>query len=410
MGEKPELLAREAEAIARSRFLELEETAEYNTAKVLKAFRSHRVSEAMFAGSTGYGYDDMGRDTLDAIWAEIFGTEAALVRLGFVNGTHAITCALFAPLRAGDVMLCATGLPYDTLWSALGVHDDKPGSLRSYGVEIRVVDLLLDGTPDLAGIRKAAQDPRVKEVFLQRSRGYTSRPALRVEQLNTIIDAVREVNPAAACVVDNCYGEFTERTEPKGDLLAGSLIKNPGGGLAPMGGYIAGRADLVEAAAFRLTVPGLGGEVGASLGFSRTLYQGLFLAPHTVAQALKTAVFAAALLEKLGYETFPSWDAPRSDIIQSIDFHDPEKLKRFCAGIQQGSPVDSFVTPEPWDMPGYEAPVIMAAGTFIQGASIELSCDGPMLPPYRAYLQGGLTYESGKLGILEAVQRLQEKG
>ena len=231
-----------------------------------------------------------------------------------------------------------------------------------------------------------------------------------MEKLNEAIAAVREVNPGAACVVDNCYGEFTERTEPRGDLLAGSLIKNPGGGLAPMGGYIAGRADLVEAAAFRLTVPGLGGEVGASLGFNRTLYQGLFLAPHTVAQALKTAVFAAALLEKLGYETFPSWDAPRSDIIQSIDFHDPEKLKRFCAGIQQGSPVDSFVTPEPWDMPGYEAPVIMAAGTFIQGASIELSCDGPMLPPYRAYLQGGLTYESGKLGILEAVRRLQEKG
>ena len=410
MGEKPELLAREAEALARSRFLELEETAEYNTAKVLKAFRNHRVSEAMFGGTTGYGYDDLGRDTLDAIWAEVFGTESALVRLGFANGTHAITCAVYAPLRTGDVMLCATGLPYDTLWSALGVHDDKPGSLRSYGVEIRVVDLLPDGSPDLEGIRKAAADPRVKEVFLQRSRGYTSRPALSVEKLNEAIAAVREVNPSAACVVDNCYGEFTERTEPRGDLLAGSLIKNPGGGLAPMGGYIAGREDLVEAAAFRLTVPGLGGEVGASLGFNRTLYQGLFLAPHTVAQALKTAVFAAALLEKLGYETFPSWDAPRSDIIQSIDFHDPEKLKRFCAGIQQGSPVDSFVTPEPWDMPGYEAPVIMAAGTFIQGASIELSCDGPMLPPYRAYLQGGLTYESGKLGILEAVRRLQEKG
>ena len=409
MGEKPELLAREAEALARSRFLELEETAEYNTAKVLKAFRNHRVSEAMFGGTTGYGYDDLGRDTLDAIWAEVFDTESALVRLGFANGTHAITCAVYAPLRTGDVMLCATGLPYDTLWSALGVHDDKPGSLRSYGVEIRVVDLLPDGSPDLEGIRKAAADPRVKEVFLQRSRGYTSRPALSVEKLNEAIAAVREVNPGAACVVDNCYGEFTERTEPRGDLLAGSLIKNPGGGLAPMGGYIAGRADLVEAAAFRLTVPGLGGEVGASLGFNRTLYQGLFLAPHTVAQALKTAVFAAALLEKLGYETFPSWDAPRSDIIQSIDFHDPEKLKRFCAGIQQGSPVDSFVTPEPWDMPGYEAPVIMAAGTFIQGASIELSCDGPMLPPYRAYLQGGLTYESGKLGILAAAEKLEQE-
>ena len=410
MTERLEALAREAEALARGRFAALDQVSEANTAKVLSAFRHHRVSEAMFAGSTGYGYDDMGRDTLDRIWAEVFGTEAALVRLGFVNGTHAITCAIFAPLRSGDVLLCATGLPYDTLWSVLGVHDEKPGSLRSYGVELRVVDLLPEGTPDLEGIRRAAADPRVKEVFLQRSRGYTARPALSVGQLNEVIDAVHGVNPGAACVVDNCYGEFTELTEPRGDLLAGSLIKNPGGGLAPMGGYVAGRADLVEAAAFRLTVPGIGGEVGASLGFNRALYQGLFLAPHTVAQALKTAVFAAALLEKLGYETFPAWDAKRSDIIQSIDFHDPEKLRRFCGGIQAASPVDSFVTPEPWDMPGYEAQVIMAAGTFIQGASIELSCDGPMLPPYRAYLQGGLTYESGKLGILEAVERLLQAG
>ena len=408
MTEKLEHLAAEAEELARSRFRKLEETAEYNTARVLQAFRSHRVSEAMFAGTTGYGYDDLGRDTLDRIWAEVFGTETALVRLGFVNGTHAITCALFAPLRSGDVLLCATGLPYDTLWSALGVHDERPGSLRSYGIEVRTVELLPNGTPDLEGIRKAAADPRVREIFFQRSRGYTARPALSVEQLDRAIAVVREVNGGAACVVDNCYGEFTERKEPNGDLLAGSLIKNPGGGLAPMGGYIAGRADLVEAAAFRLTVPGIGGEVGASLGFNRTLYQGLFLAPHTVCQALKTAVFAAALLEKLGYETFPTWDAPRSDIIQSIDFHDPDKLKQFCAGIQQASPVDSFVTPEPWDMPGYEAPVIMAAGTFIQGASIELSCDGPMLPPYRAYLQGGLTYESGKLGILMAAERLEQ--
>ena len=408
MTEELKKLAREAEEQVRSRFLEINAMAEQNTAKVLRAFQHHRVSEAMFAGSTGYGYDDMGRDTLDQIWAEVFGTESALVRLGFVNGTHAITCALFAPLKSGDVLLCATGLPYDTLWSALGVHDEKPGSLRSYGIEIRVVELLADGTPDLEAIRREAADPRVREVFLQRSRGYTSRPALQVGQLNAAIDTIKAVNPAAACVVDNCYGEFTQECEPRGDLLAGSLIKNPGGGLAPMGGYVAGRADLVEAAAFRLTVPGLGGEVGASLGFNRSLYQGLFLAPHTVAQALKTAVFAAAVLEKLGYETFPAWDAQRSDIIQSIDFHDPDKLKRFCAGIQQASPVDSFVTPEPWDMPGYEAPVIMAAGTFIQGSSIELSCDGPMLPPYRAYLQGGLTYESGKLGILEAVAQLME--
>ena len=247
MAERLEQLAREAEALARSRFAALVEVAESNTAKVLGAFRNHRVSEAMFAGTTGYGYDDKGRDTLDKVWAQVFGTESALVRLGFANGTHAITCALFAPLRAGDVLLCATGLPYDTLWSALGVHDEKPGSLRSYGIEVRVADLLPDGTPDLEGVREAAKDPRVKEVFLQRSRGYSSRPALSVKQLNAVIEAVHEANPGAACVVDNCYGEFTERTEPKGDLLAGSLIKNPGGGLAPMGGYVAGRADLVEA-------------------------------------------------------------------------------------------------------------------------------------------------------------------
>ena len=410
MGEKPELLAREAEALARSRFLELEETAEYNTAKVLKAFRNHRVSEAMFGGTTGYGYDDLGRDTLDAIWAEVFGTESALVRLGFANGTHAITCAVYAPLRTGDVMLCATGLPYDTLWSALGVHDDKPGSLRSYGVEIRVVDLLPDGSPDLEGIRKAAGDPRVKEVFLQRSRGYTSRPALSVEKLNEAIAAVREVNPGAACVVDNCYGEFTERTEPRGDLLAGSLIKNPGGGLAPMGGYIAGRADLVEAAAFRLTVPGLGGEVGASLGFNRTLYQGLFLAPHTVAQALKTAILASRVFEKLGMVTTPSSTEKRADIIQAIQFGSPERLVAFCQGIQAASPVDSQAVPEPWDMPGYDDPVVMAAGTFVAGASIELSCDGPIREPYTAYMQGGLTYAHGKIAIAEALSRMAGNG
>lgn len=406
MTERMRQLAREAEKKVSARFDRLEETAEYNTEKVLNAFRRHRVSEAMFAGSTGYGYDDLGRDTLDRIWADVFGTESALVRLGFVNGTHAITCALFAPLRCGDVLLFATGLPYDTIWSAIGLHDEKPGSLRSYGIEYRVVELLPDGTPDFDAIREAAKDSRVKEVFFQRSRGYTARAAFSVACLNRGIGLVHEVNPGAACVVDNCYGEFVEREEPRADLMAGSLIKNPGGGLAPMGGYVAGRAELVEAASFRLTVPGIGGEVGASLGFSRSLYQGLFMAPHIVCQALKTAVFAAALLEKLGYESFPAWDAERSDIIQSIDFHDPDKLCRFCAGIQQGSPVDSYVTPEPWDMPGYEAPVIMAAGTFIQGSSIELSCDGPMLPPYRAYLQGGITYEAGKLGILSAAERL----
>lgn len=408
--EKQTLAERAAAAEARiqPRFAAIDHTAAENTRRVLNAFRAHRVAEAMFAGSTGYGYDDLGRDTLDAIWAQVFGTERALVRLGFVNGTHAIACAIFAPLRTGDVLLSATGLPYDTLWSALGVHDDKPGSLKSYGVAFRHVELTAEGKPDHAAIAQAAADPRVKEVFIQRSRGYTGRAALSAGEIDAIVETVRGVNPHAACVVDNCYGEFVEEREPAADLLAGSLIKNPGGGLAPMGGYVAGRAELVEAAAYRLTVPGIGGEVGASLGQNRSLYQGLFMAPHTVAQALKTAVFAAALLEDMGYAAFPSWDAERSDIIQSVDFGDAALLRRFCAGIQHGSPVDSYVTPEPWDMPGYESPVIMAAGTFIQGASIELSCDGPMTPPYRAYLQGGLTYEAGKLGILEAAAALLE--
>ena len=406
--EKTELyrLAAEAEAQIRPRFAEIDRVSGENTRRVLEAFREFRVSEACFAGSTGYGYDDLGRETLEKIFARVFGTESALVRLGFMNGTHAITCAVFAPLRTGDTLLLATGLPYDTLWSALGVHDDKPGSLRSYGIGFKAVELLPDGTPDFQAIEKAAAEPGVKEVFIQRSRGYTTRPAFRTETIDRIIDLVHRVNPAAACVVDNCYGEFVEEREPKGDLLAGSLIKNPGGGLAPMGGYVAGRADLVEAAAFRLTVPGLGGEIGATLGHSRSLFQGLFMAPHTVAQALKTAVFAAALLEKLGYRTFPRWDEVRSDIIQSVDFGDGELLRRFCAGIQHGSPVDSYVTPEPWDMPGYDDPVIMAAGAFIQGASIELSCDGPMRPPFTAYLQGGLTWESGRLGILTAAEEL----
>ncbi len=407
--EKLAALAEKAEARIQPVFRDIDRIAEANTKKILTAFREQRVSEACFAGSTGYGYDDLGRETMERVFAQVFCTESALVRLGFQNGTHAITCALFAPLKTGDTLLLATGLPYDTLWSALGVHDEKPGSLRSYGIGFRTAELLPSGTPDFAAIEKAAADPSVKEVFIQRSRGYTTRPALSVETIDRIIELVRGVNPGAVCVVDNCYGEFVEEREPKGDLLAGSLIKNPGGGLAPMGGYVAGKAELVEAAAFRLTVPGIGGEIGASLGQNRSLFQGLFLAPHTVAQALKTAVFAASLLELLGYRSFPRWDEKRSDIIQSVDFGEGELLRRFCGGIQHASPVDSYVTPEPWDMPGYDDPVIMAAGTFIQGASIELSCDGPMRPPFTAYLQGGLTWESGKLGILSAVEELLEE-
>lgn len=409
----PELLilAERAEADIQGVFRKIDGVSAANTAKVLGAFQKRRVSAPMFAGTTGYGYDDMGRDTLDLIFADVFGAEAALVRQGFVNGTHAITAALFSHVRPGDTLLAATGAPYDTLQSAIGLTGDHPGSLRYYGVNYAQVDLKPDGKPDLDAIREACSDKRVTEVELQRSSGYATRPALSIAELEKICAAVHEVNPGAAVIVDNCYGEFTDLREPTqvgADLVAGSLIKNPGGGLAPTGGYVAGRRELVEAAAMRLTSPGIGGECGCSPYGSRLFYQGLFTAPHTVAQALKTAVFCARLLELMGFASRPAYDASRSDIIQSIDFGKPELLERFCQGIQAGSPVDSFVTPEAWDMPGYEDKVIMAAGTFVQGASIELSCDGPMRKPFTAYLQGGLTYESGKLGILTAAARLRE--
>ena len=400
-----------AMADAAQAFARIEQIAQDNTEKVLAAFRTHRVSDTMFAGTTGYGYDDRGRDVLDEIYAEIFGAEAALVRTGFVNGTHALTAALFACLAPGDVLLSITGAPYDTLLGAIGVKGERHGSLRFYGVGYQQVELLENGEPDYPAIAHALDNPKVRTVFLQRSRGYTSRPALSIAKLAEIIEFVRGRRADVVVMVDNCYGEFVESKEPTqvgADLMAGSLIKNPGGGLAPTGGYVAGRKDLVEAASFRLTVPGIGGECGATMGVSRSLYQGLFMAPHTVAQALKTAVFAAALMHRLGYKTYPEAEAVRSDIVQVIEFGDADKLKRFCLGIQQGAPVDSFVTPEAWDMPGYDCPVIMAAGAFIQGASIELSADGPMKPPYRAYMQGGLTFESGKLGILRAASLMEQ--
>lgn len=391
-------------------FREIDKTAEYNTAKILAAFSKYRVSDSCFSGTTGYGYDDKGRDILDQIYADVFGAEAALVRIGFVNGTHAITTSLFAAVRPGDVMLAATGLPYDTLQGVIGITGDYPGSLKYYGVEYRQADLTKEGKPDYEKIRAEAADKRVKAVTVQRSRGYSGRDAFTVAEIGRICDIVHEVNPAAAVIVDNCYGEFVEKMEPTqvgADLIAGSLIKNPGGGLAPTGGYIAGRRDLVEAAAMRLTAPGIGGECGSTLGNNRLLFQGFFIAPHTVAQALKTAAFCAGIMEKMGYKSSPAPAAVRSDIIQVIEFGEPESLKLFCKGIQSGAPVDSFVTPEPWDMPGYDCQVIMAAGAFIQGASIELSADGPMRPPYRAFLQGGLTFESGKLGVLMAAEMLK---
>ena len=407
----PELLRLSEKAMAdiAPKFGEIGRIALYNTDKVLRAFQKNRVSDNCLTGTTGYGYNDKGREVLDAIYADVFGCEAALVRIGFVNGTHAITTALFAAVRAGDVILSVTGSPYDTLRGVIGIEGDERGSLRDFGVGYAQTELTLDGRPDLDAIVKAAADDRVAAVFIQRSRGYSTRPALSVADTGEIAAAVRRVNRKAAIIVDNCYGEFTETLEPTevgADLIAGSLIKNPGGGIAPTGGYVAGKRALVEAAANRLTAPGIGGECGSTLFNNRMLFQGFFMAPHVVGEALKTAVFTARLLELMGFETSPRWDAARSDIIQSVALGSPELLQKFCKGIQAGAPVDAFVSPEPWDMPGYTCPVIMAAGTFIQGASIELSCDGPMRPPYLAYLQGGLTFEAGRLGILQAASNL----
>ena len=389
-------------------FAHIDAVSAENTRRVLEAFQDHRVAEAYFSGTTGYGYDDLGRDKLDEIYAQIFGTEAALVRIQFVNGTHAIACALFGALKAGDVLLSAVGAPYDTMLGAIGVVDKGHGSLKDYGVEYRQVELL-NNKPDLEGMAAAAADPNVKVILIQRSKGYSTRASLSVDEIGEMVRVIKAANPNAAIIVDNCYGEFVETIEPThvgADLVVGSLIKNPGGGLAPTGGYLAGRRDLVEGAAMRLTVPGIGGECGCTLGQNRLLYQGLFMAPHTVAQAVKTAVFAARVMELLGYEAQPKSTDLRHDIIQMLHMKAPEPLKKFCKGIQMGAPVDSFVTPEPWDMPGYDSPVIMAAGSFVQGASIELSADAPMRPPYTVYLQGGLTFESGKLGILLAAQEL----
>lgn len=406
-----ERLAEDCEAQLAARLAEIDRVARGNTKRVMEAFQEFRVSEACFAGTTGYGYDDLGRETLDKIWARVFGAEAALVRTGFVNGTHAIASALFAAVGPGELLMPLMGAPYDTLRTAIGITGDAYGSLAFYGVKYAEVPTK-DGGPDLAAIEREVGEKRPRAVLIQRSRGYDSRRALSAEEVGELCRLVKRVSPDTVCVVDNCYGEFTELTEPTmlgADLAAGSLIKNPGGGLAPTGGYIAGRADLVERAAYRLTVPGIGGECGCTLGTNRQLYQGLFLAPHTTAQALKTAALCAAMLEKLGFDTEPGPQEPRYDIIQTVTLKTPENLKRFCRGIQAGSPVDSYVTPEPWQMPGYEDEVIMAAGAFIQGSSIELSADGPMRAPYRAFLQGGLTYESGRLGIMNAIAEMLEK-
>lgn len=407
---KPEVyeLARQAEEEIRPQFERIDRIAMLNTRKVMTAFQDNKVSDSCFAGTTGYGYDDLGREVLDKVYAQVFCTEAALVRIGFVNGTHALSAALFGILKPGDTLLSVTGLPYDTLRNAIGIEGDCHGSLKFYGINYKQVDLK-DGEADLEAIKAALSDRSIAAVLIQRSRGYENRKALSAEEIGEICSAVKSVAPNVTVMVDNCYGEFTGEHEPTEygvDIMAGSLIKNPGGGLAPTGGYIVGRKDLVENAAMRLTTPGIGGECGASLGNNRLLFQGFFMAPHIVAQAIKTVTFCSAMMKKIGFESSPAPDEARNDIIQMVTLKNAENMKKFCRGVQAGAPVDSYVTPEPWQMPGYNVPVIMAAGAFVQGSSIELSADGPMREPYTLYVQGGITYESGKLGIMMAVNEM----
>lgn len=407
---RPEVyeLARQAEEEIRPQFERVDRIAMLNTRKVMTAFQDNKVSDSCFAGTTGYGYDDLGREVLDKVYAQVFCTEAALVRIGFVNGTHALSAALFGILKPGDTLLSVTGLPYDTLRNAIGIEGDCHGSLKFYGINYKQVDLK-NGEADLDAIKAALADRSISAVLIQRSRGYENRKALSAEEIGEICSAVKSVAPNVIVMVDNCYGEFTGEHEPTEygvDIMAGSLIKNPGGGLAPTGGYIVGRKDLVENAAMRLTTPGIGGECGASLGNNRLLFQGFFMAPHIVAQAIKTVTFCSAMMKKIGFESSPAPDEARNDIIQMVTLKNAENMKKFCHGVQAGAPVDSYVTPEPWQMPGYNVPVIMAAGAFVQGSSIELSADGPMREPYTLYVQGGITYESGKLGIMMAVNEM----
>ena len=393
---------------AEEQFRRMDETAEYNTKKVLDAMRECRISDAHFGVSAGYAYSDLGREKLDELYARVFGAERALVRTQFVSGTHALATVLFGILRPGDQLVSITGAPYDTMQTVIGWAHESVGSLKEFGVLYDELPMQ-DGHVDLEGIGRVVT-PQTKLALVQRSRGYSEREPLSIEDIRAVSARIKEAGPNCIVFVDNCYGEFVDTTEPTElphvDIMAGSLIKNPGGGLAPTGGYIAGRSDLVEAASYRLTAPGMGDELGASLVSNRLLYQGLFLAPHVVAQALKGAVFAAGIFEGLGCRTFPRFTDTRSDIIQAIVLEDPERMKAFARAIQAMSPVDSFAAPEPWDMPGYADQIIMAAGTFVQGASIELSADGPMREPYCIYLQGGLTFEHAALGVMAAAEAI----
>ena len=389
-------------------FQQIDCTAETNTLKVLDAMRINRVSEAYFHTTSGYAYDDLGRQKLEELYAEVMGAERALVRTQFVSGTHALATVLFGILRPGDRLLSLTGTPYDTMQTVIGYSNPSSGSLKEFGILYDELPLV-NNCVDIDSIATKVNS-NTKMVMIQRSRGYSTRNSLTINDIKTICEIVKQCNPNCVCFIDNCYGEFVETLEPTqvgADIIAGSLIKNPGGGLALTGGYIAGKKELVEAASYRLTAPGMGDELGASLANHRSLFQGFFLAPHVVAQALKGAVFAAGLFKELGYQVWPSPEAKRSDIIQAIELGTAEKLIAFCGGIQRYSPVDSYAAPEPWDMPGYADQVIMAAGTFIQGASIELSADGPMRPPFNVYLQGGLTFEHAKIGIMSAAQSLE---
>lgn len=393
------------------RFQEIDRISEYNQIKVIAAMQNQKVSEACLLGTTGYGYNDLGRDTLEKVYADIFHTEDALVRPQITCGTHALALALLSNLRPGDELLSPVGKPYDTLEEVIGIRPSR-GSLKEYGISYSQVDLLSDGSFDYENIRKAIK-PCTKLVTIQRSKGYQTRPTLSVERIGDLIRFIKGIRSDIICMVDNCYGEFTETIEPSdvgADLVVGSLIKNPGGGLAPIGGYLAGKKECIENAACRLTTPGLGREVGASLQALPSFYQGLFLAPSVTANAMKNAIFAANIYEKLGFSVVPNGTEPRYDIIQAITFGKPEGVIAFCRGIQQAAPVDGHVTPEPWDMPGYDSPVIMAAGAFVSGSSIELSADGPIKPPYTVYFQGGLTWQHGKFGIMKSLQSLVEQG
>ena len=393
------------------RFKKVDEIAEINQLKVLKAMQKNKVSDIHFAASSGYGYNDLGRDTLEGVYADVFHTEAALVRPAILCGTHALTVALFGNLRPGDEVLSPVGKPYDTLDGVIGITPTA-GSLAEYGVTYAQVDLLPDFSFDYEGIKASIND-KTKLVTIQRSKGYAVRPTFSVEKIGELISFIKKIKPEIICMVDNCYGEFVEELEPSdvgADMVVGSLIKNPGGGLAPIGGYIAGKEKYVDMASYRMSCPGLGKEIGASLGLNQQLYQGLFMAPTVTAGAVKGAIFAANVYESLGFDVLPDSKEDRYDIIQAVSLKSGERLRAFCEGIQAAAPVDSFVTPEPWDMPGYNDQVIMAAGAFVQGSSIELSADGPMREPYAAYFQGGLTFNHAKFGIMMSLQKIFEKG